>query len=184
MVGLALGNNPPYEFDIKPHNLMDNNTEMDGCEPAEQDQTVTIKIKVKSKRNPNYIKLIGMAEIKMSQLISGTNTTSWFKLYSMKGGQRGREEVISKDPIGKINLESNFFENSSIDDDESKSEDESLHNIEAQYAKKVAAAAGKQPKQPGIWNPAYIQQQDLDLIDDQKLLSKPYWLQQRSPTSK
>jgi len=33
----------------------------------------------------------------------------------MMGGQRGREEVISKDPIGQINLESNFFENSSVD---------------------------------------------------------------------
>ena len=73
MVGLALGNNPPYEFDIKPSNYnpfhnqiskIDRATEMDGS--SEIDQIVTIKIKIKSKKNPNYIKLVGMAEIKMS----------------------------------------------------------------------------------------------------------------------
>ena len=57
MVGLALGNNPPYEFHIKP-NQIDTQSQID--------KTVTIKIKIKSKKNPNYIKLVAMAEIKMS----------------------------------------------------------------------------------------------------------------------
>jgi len=162
MLGLALSNNPPYEFDIKPNKnnqiqINDRNTEMDGS--SEIDQIVTIKIKIKSKKNPNYIKLVGMAEIKMSQLISGANTNSWFKLYSMVGGQRGREEVISKDPIGKIHLESNFFENSSVEDEEeSPSENDSFHNSEMLFAKKIADA-GKgeiKIKEQAIWNPGYI----------------------------
>lgn len=124
-----------------------------------------------------------MAEIKMSQLISGANTNCWFKLYSMMGGQRGRDEVISKEPIGKINLESNFFENSS-DDEVSASEDESLRNSEILFAKKMAEA-GKAEGKEKIWNPGYIQkgEKDLDLIDDHKLMSKPYWLQQRNKFS-
>ena len=90
--------------------------------------------------------------------------------------------MISKDPIGKINLESNFFENSSEEEvSASEEEDESLRNSEMLFAKR-AGAAGKGEGQEKIWNPGYIHkgEKDLDLIDDHKLMSKPYWLQQRN----
>ena len=47
------------------------------------------------------------------------------------------------------------------------SDEDDLKDLERQYAKKVAAAVGK----------AKLKNDDLNLIDDKKLLSRPYWIQ-------
>jgi hypothetical protein len=62
-LGIAQGQNAPYEFDINRRNLNSNELEY-------SDEEIDIKVKIRSKLNANYIKLIGMAKIKMTKLLS------------------------------------------------------------------------------------------------------------------
>ena len=109
---------------------------------------VSIKIKLKSKSNSKYIKLLGMTSIEISKLVCAEDAFNWFHLYSLKRGEKEDDllNLGAKDPIGKIKLESNFFENSSVDDEEQGSdeysEEESIRDLERRYAKKVAQAVG------------------------------------------
>ncbi len=67
--------------------------------------------------NPNYIKLIGVAKIKFSSLISSTDKFQWVPIYAPVKKPPGRGQSIATDvsenradePIGKLNIESNFI---------------------------------------------------------------------------
>ena len=69
-MGMAVVNKPAYEFDIK------SNDNLNEC--------VSIKIKLKSNYNPNYIKLIGMVNIEIDKLLSTTEKKSWHLLFPLE----------------------------------------------------------------------------------------------------
>jgi hypothetical protein len=50
---------------------------------------------------------------------------------------------MSDEPVGTINIESNFIENCEAQESEQDSQEEDLKDLERQYAKKVAAVVGK-----------------------------------------
>ena len=93
---MAKSTSPCFEFNIK----------QGGC----QNDIVDLKIKLKNKNNPNYIKLLGMMKIPMPSLITmqSENSSAWFPLYSLKKGTKESSktpEEMSSEPIGQINLE-------------------------------------------------------------------------------
>jgi low affinity Fe/Cu permease len=51
---------------------------------AESNEEITIKIKLRSKVNKNYIKMVGKASISIQQLISSAHTTKWISIYNPK----------------------------------------------------------------------------------------------------
>jgi len=68
------------------------------------EEEIDIKVKLRSKLNTNYIKLIGMAKIKMTKLISQTEHQKWFQIFP--------NECEDAEPIGKINICAHFIEDS------------------------------------------------------------------------
>lgn len=47
------------------------------------DEVLTIKLKLKNKNNPSFIKLVGLTNVKLSQLISCSEPISWHDLYTV-----------------------------------------------------------------------------------------------------
>lgn len=61
-------------------------------------------------------------------MIGNTEKSAWLPLYGQKAGTN---DQMSDEPIGKINIESNFFENSSAgESSEGNSQDEDLKQLE------------------------------------------------------
>ena len=46
-------------------------------------EILTIKLKLRSKNNPNFIKLVGMTNVKLSQLVNNYENISWHNLYTV-----------------------------------------------------------------------------------------------------
>ena len=63
----------PFEFDIKTQN-----------QNGDQHEELTIKIKLKSKQNPNFIRILGRANINLCQLVDKKDTQTWFDIYQNK----------------------------------------------------------------------------------------------------
>ena len=71
-----------------------------------------LKIKFKNKNNPNYIKLVGMAKIKLSTMPLQKSASCWYPLYTLKKKQNKHksenEEDMSDAPVGKIHMDTVF----------------------------------------------------------------------------
>lgn len=72
-------------------------------------EIINIKVKLKSKLNPRYIKLLGMAQVSTSGLTN--SATSKHSLYQLKrSGKNGEPDVMGDIPIGSINLETALYQ--------------------------------------------------------------------------
>ena len=47
------------------------------------DDILTIKLKLKNKHNPSFIKLVGLTNVSLSQLVSNSESESWHDLYTV-----------------------------------------------------------------------------------------------------
>ena len=108
----------------------------------------------------------------MSNLLESTDKSMWIPLYGQKTGSK---DEITNQTIGKINVETNFLENSYRgDSDDSLGED--IKDLELRHARKVAAVLEKSEK----YKRERGNSDDLNLIDDKKLHSRAYWNQQQA----
>jgi len=79
-IGIQHTNYPPFEINIKntskkmlKRNLKNKDT----------DDVLTIKLKLKNKHNPSFIKLVGLTNVSLSQLVSNSESESWHDLYTV-----------------------------------------------------------------------------------------------------
>lgn len=49
----------------------------------DMDEVLTIKLKLKNKNNTNFIKLVGLTNVRLSQLLSSSDSITWHDLYTV-----------------------------------------------------------------------------------------------------
>lgn len=112
-VGIAAGRSPAFDFNVGPYLLTSQNAS-EGTATKLND-AINIKVKLKSRKNPNYIKLLGAACVNTTHLQDSVKDT-WFDLYQLKDGKG--DVLNTETSIGKIRLHSCFLETSSYDSSE------------------------------------------------------------------
>lgn len=80
--------------------------------PEEVKGTVTLKIKIRSKANPNFIKQIGQLSIPIGCLLKGSSPSEWFQLKAIRKSG-GEQKAVFMENVGKLSLESSFIETGS-----------------------------------------------------------------------
>ena len=76
-------------------------------------EDLTIKIKLKSKLNPNFIKILGRVDINLGKLTSKDCKQNWFELHNNKDVVNNSQTADNMLSIGKIKIGYTFYETSS-----------------------------------------------------------------------
>ena len=70
---------------------------------------ISLKVKLKSRNNPNYIKLLGAANIPIEGFLNQYPEERFFDLFGLKDGKPSSED-LSEQSIGKILIKSEFIQ--------------------------------------------------------------------------
>ena len=79
-IGMQHTNYPPFEINIKNKQKIIQKRKFKN---KDTDDVLTIKLKLKNKNNPSFIKLVGLTNVSLSQLVSCSESITWHDLYSL-----------------------------------------------------------------------------------------------------
>jgi hypothetical protein len=96
----------PFDFDIKPHK-----TEFDD-KTNNLNEDLTIKIKLVSKQNPNFIRILGRVDINLHKLVNKDSKQKWFELHNNKDVVNFSSSANNILSVGKIKVAYTFYETS------------------------------------------------------------------------
>jgi hypothetical protein len=76
-------------------------------------EELTIKIKLQSKLNPNYIRILGRLDINLHKLVNKEFKQSWFELHNNRDVVNSNSGVSNILSVGNIKISYTFYETSS-----------------------------------------------------------------------